>query len=87
MRKRVRILCGQEEGLPGGSDGLKTTTINNAFRCRRSGFNLCVKKIPWRRKWQPTPGFLPGESPWKEEPGELESMESQRVRHDCNNNN
>ena len=20
-------------------------------------------KIPWRRKWQPTPGFLPGESP------------------------
>ena len=21
-----------------------------------------VKKIPWRRKWQPTPVFLPGES-------------------------
>ena len=21
-----------------------------------------VGKIPWRRKWQPTPGFLPGES-------------------------
>ena len=21
-----------------------------------------VRKIPWRRKWQPTPGFLPGES-------------------------
>ena len=20
-------------------------------------------KIPWRRKWQPTPIFLPGESP------------------------
>ena len=21
-----------------------------------------VRKIPWRREWQPTPGFLPGES-------------------------
>ena len=21
-----------------------------------------VKKIPWRREWQPTPVFLPGES-------------------------
>ena len=26
------------------------------------GFNLWVRKIPWRRKWQPTPGFLPRES-------------------------
>ena len=22
----------------------------------------CVRKIPWRRAWQPTPVFLPGES-------------------------
>jgi len=26
-----------------------------------------VGKIPWRRAWQPTPVFLPGESPWTEE--------------------
>ena len=26
------------------------------------GFDLWVGKIPWRRKWQPTPVFLPGES-------------------------
>ena len=26
--------------------------------CRRPGFNPWVKKIPWRRKWQPTPVFL-----------------------------
>ena len=26
------------------------------------------------RAWQPTPIFLPGESPWTEEPGELQSM-------------
>ena len=30
--------------------------------CRRHRFNPCVGKIPWRRKWQPTPVFLPGES-------------------------
>ena len=36
----------------------------------------------WRRKWQPTPVFLPGESPWMEEPGGLQSMGSQRVGHD-----
>ena len=32
-----------------------------------------VRKIPWRRTWKPTPGFLPGESPWTEEPGGLQS--------------
>ena len=31
-------------------------------RHRRRGFDPWVGKIPWRRKWQPTPGFLPGES-------------------------
>ena len=31
-------------------------------QCRRHGFNPWVRKIPWRRKWQPTPVFLPGES-------------------------
>ena len=31
-------------------------------RCRRCGFNPWVRKISWRRKWQPTPVFLPGKS-------------------------
>jgi len=34
-------------------------------RCRRHKscrFNLWMWKIPWRRKWQPTPVFLPGKS-------------------------
>ena len=31
-------------------------------RHRRRGFSLWVGKIPWRREWQPTPVFLPGES-------------------------
>ena len=29
-----------------------------ACQCRRLGFNPWVGKIPWRRKWQPTPVFL-----------------------------
>ena len=29
---------------------------------RRLGFCLWVAKIPWRRKWQPNPVFLPGKS-------------------------
>ena len=26
------------------------------------GFSPCVGKIPWRKAWQPSPVFLPGES-------------------------
>ena len=29
-------------------------------RYRRHEFNPCVRKIPWRRKWQLTPIFLSG---------------------------
>ena len=29
---------------------------------RRPMFSPWVGKIPWRRAWQPTPVFLPGES-------------------------
>ena len=32
------------------------------LQCGRPGFNPWVRKIPWRREWQPTPVFLPGES-------------------------
>ena len=37
----------------------------------------------WRRQWQPTPVPLPGywKIPWTEEPGRLQSIGSQRVRH------
>ena len=29
---------------------------------KRHWFNAWVRQIPWRRAWQPTPVFLPGES-------------------------
>ena len=38
-----------------------------------------VGKIPWRKAWQPTPVFLPGESPWTEVPGRLQSIWLQRA--------
>ena len=50
----------------------------------RPGFNPLVGKIPWEREWLPTPIFLPGESPWTEEPGGLQSMghkESDTTKH------
>ena len=46
-------------GFPGGTSGEEP-----ACQCRRHnrcGFNPQVGKI-WRRAWQPTPLFLPGES-------------------------
>ena len=51
----------------------------NSLQCRRLSrslrFDPWVRKIPWRRKWQPIPVFLPGnpmDSPWS----------CKRVRHD-----
>ena len=46
-------------GFPGSSG------VKNLPQCRshrRRGFDPSVKKIPWRRAWQPTSVFLPGES-------------------------
>ena len=52
------------------------------LQCGRPGFDPWVWKIPWRRIGQPTTVFLPGESPWTEEPGRLQFMGLQRVVHD-----
>ena len=51
--------------------------VKNPLQFRRPGFNPWVGKIPGRRKWQPTPVFLPeefhrqrspaGSSPWSHE--------------------
>ena len=35
---------------------------DSACQCRRQDFDPWVGKIPWRRKWQPNPVFLPGKS-------------------------
>ena len=41
-------------GLPNWLSGKESTCQG-----RRCGFNLWVRKTLWRRKWQPTPEFLP----------------------------
>ena len=59
-----------------------TQRVKNLPASGRPGFDPWVGKIPWRRAWQSTPVFLPGESLWTEKPGGLHSMGSQRVGRD-----
>ena len=40
---------------------LRAQMVKNLPAVGRYGFDSWVGKIPWRRKWQPTPVFLPGE--------------------------
>ena len=49
-------------------------SIGQCRRCRRHEFDPWLGKIPWRREWQPTTVFLPGKTPWTEEPGRLQSL-------------
>ena len=64
--------------------------IKNKCQCwrpKRHWFDCWVRNIPWRRKWQPTPVFLPGEShrwrsllgysPW----GRKESDTTEQLTH------
>ena len=56
----------KDKGLPSWCSGKETTC--QCRRCKRPGFDPWVRKMPWRRRWQPTPVFLPGsptsDSPW-----------------------
>ena len=66
-------------GFPGGISGKEP-----ACQCRRHkrhGFDPSVGKIPWRRKWQPTPVFLPEESHGERSLVGYRAVGSQRVRH------
>ena len=51
----LEIMC-SNKASPGGSGGKESTC-----QCRKCGFDPWVGKMPWRRKWQPTPVFLAGE--------------------------
>ena len=46
--------------FPGGASGKEP--VCQCRRFKRCGFDPGVWKIPWRRKWQSSPIFLPGES-------------------------
>ena len=47
-------------GLPGGTSGKEPACQLRGHK--RCGFDPWVRKIPWKRAWQPTPVLLPGES-------------------------
>ena len=53
----VGLIPGQ--GLPRWLSGKEATC--QCRKRKRHGFDPCVGKIPWNRKWQPTPVSLPGE--------------------------
>ena len=68
-----KIIC----DFPGGASGKES-----ACQCRRRkrcGFDPWVRKIPWKRKCQPTPGFLPENFHEQEKPEVLQSMGTRRV--------
>ena len=46
-------------GFPGGSAVKNLPAIQEA---QEMYLQFLGRKIPWRRKWQPTPVFLPGKS-------------------------
>ena len=45
-----------------GGQSFKWTCFCQYRKHKRGRFNPWVRKIPWRRAWQPTPVFLPRES-------------------------
>ena len=56
----ITLIVQLTRGFSGGTSGKAP-----ACQCRRHkrrGFDTWVRKIPWRRAWQSTPVFLPGES-------------------------
>ena len=76
----LRLYGYEDRPSPWGFLG-STSGKEPACQCRilkRPGFNPYVGKIPWRRKRQPTPVFLPGESSRTEEPGGLQFTGLQR---------
>ena len=52
--EEILKVCKSFRDFPGGSE------ISVCLQCRRPRFKPWVGKIPWKRKWQPTPVLLPG---------------------------
>ena len=60
--------------------------VKNPSECRRPRLNPWVRQILWRRTWQAHSSILAWKTPWTEDPGGLQSMESQRDRHNLATN-
>ena len=62
---------------PGGLQSMGSQRVRHDWATSLSLFTF----MHWRRKWHPTPVFLPGESQGLGEPGGLPSMGLHRIRH------
>ena len=62
-------------GFPGGASGKEPTC--QCRRCKRSGFDPWVGKVPWRGVMATHSSISAWRIPWTEEPGELQSKWSQ----------
>ena len=71
-RRRDKLPTPVFLGFSGGSDGKESA-------CNVGDLGW---EDPLEKGMQPTLVLLPGESPWTEEPGGLESMGLKRVVHD-----
>ena len=58
--RQFSAIWATREAPPGGASGKEPTC--QCRRGKRCGFDPWVRKIPWRRAWQPTPIFLLGAS-------------------------
>ena len=74
-------ILGSEHDLGMGicADG---SVVKNLPAVQETVVQFLGQEDPWRRKWQLTPVFLPGKSPWTQEPVGLQVMGLHRVRHD-----
>ena len=77
-------LCSQSSGY--GNLSLKSLLCwEQLNHTCRPWFDPWVRKITWRRAWQPTPVFLPGESHGQRSLVSYSPWGSQSVRHDWSN--
>ena len=66
-----------DSGLPWGLSGKELSC-----QCWRYRFDLWVRKVPWRRIWQPTPVFLPRKPEGQRSMVGYSPRGRKRVRHD-----
>ena len=59
-QKRKHLSQTLNKGKSSSTNGKEPT--GQCRRCKSCGFDPWVGRIPWRKSWQPTPVFFPGES-------------------------
>ena len=73
--KKFKCTLKHDLDLPSGS------AVKNPPAVARDGFDAWVRKIPLEKEMVTHSSILVWETAWTEEPGGLQAMESQRVRH------